>query len=77
VESAVADEIAAAVEVRPGLAAIAFNLAQLLDNPRAASRHAAAAKVLVGVLADLGKVGAPRRRSGLSVVRQMTEKGGA
>ena len=74
-ELAVREEIA--VESRPGLAATAVALAQLLDNPRARNQHPAAAKVLTGLLDELGKIGAPRRRSHLALVREMTEKGGA
>ena len=46
VELAVIEEIGFAVQARPGLAAIARQLEALLDNPRATSQHAAAAKVL-------------------------------
>jgi hypothetical protein len=77
VELAVREEIAPAVESRPGLAATALALAQLLDNPRARNQHPAAAKVLTQLLDELAKVGAPRRRSHLAVVREMTTKGGA
>ena len=45
-ELAVREEIALAVESRPGLAATAVAPAQLLDKPGAKNQHAAAAKVL-------------------------------
>jgi hypothetical protein len=77
VELGVREEIALAVESRPGLAAMAVALAQLLDNPRATNQYPAAAKVLTELLDELGKVGAPRRRSHLALVREMTENGGA
>jgi hypothetical protein len=77
VELAVRDEIAGAGDGRPGLAAVAVCLAQLLDNPQARNQAPAAAKVLVSLLNELGKVAAPRRRTQLSVIKSMTEKGGA
>ena len=77
VELGVREEIAGAVEARPGLAAMAVCLAQLLDNPRARNQHAATAKVLTHLLDELVKVGAPRRRSHLALVREMTKKDGA
>jgi hypothetical protein len=77
VESAVKDEIAGlAAEARPGLAQTALALARLMDNPKAINQYAAAAKVLVQLLDELGKAGAPRRRSHLALVREMTEKKG-
>jgi hypothetical protein len=42
----VVEEIALAVEARPGLGATALALARLLDNPRATNQYPAAAKVL-------------------------------
>jgi hypothetical protein len=72
VELAVREEIELAAESRPGLAATAVALAQLLDNPAARNQHAAAAKVLTNLLDALAKVGAPRRRSHLALVREMT-----
>jgi hypothetical protein len=77
VELGVLKEIGLAVEQRPGLAASAVALARLLDNPRTASQHPAAAKTLASLLDTLGKAGGTRRRSHLAVVREMTEKGGA
>jgi hypothetical protein len=64
-----------AAQARPGLAAAAICLAQLLDNPRAVSQHPSAAKVMVQLLDQVAKAGAPARRTGLSVVRDMTKKG--
>ena len=77
VELAVCEEIAGAVQARPGVAAVAVCLAQLLDNPQGRNQYAAAAKVLTGLLGELGKVGAPRRRSQLALVKSMTKEGGA
>ena len=77
VEAGVLAEIALAAEARPGLAAVAVCLAQLLDNPQGRNQYAAAAKVLTGLLGELGKVGAPRRRSQLALVKSMTKEGGA
>lgn len=77
VELAVCEEIAGVADARPGLAAVAVCLAQLLDNPQGRNQYAAAAKVLTGLLDELVKVGVPRRRSHLALVREMTEKGGA
>lgn len=76
-ELAVCEEIADAVHTRPGLAAVAVCLAQLLDNPQGRNQYAAAAKALTGLLNELGKVGVQHRRSHLALVREMTTKGGA
>jgi hypothetical protein len=70
-------EIADLAEVHPGLAQIALALARTMDNPRAVSSHAPAAKVLVALLDKLRSASALRRRGGLSLVRTMTEKGGS
>ena len=72
VELGVLEEIELAAESRPGLAEIALVLARLLDNPAARNMHPAAAKTLVNVLDVLVRVGAPRRRSHLALVREMT-----
>lgn len=62
---------------RPALVETALALARnVLDNPRAVSSHAAAARVLARLLDELRK-GAGRGRGGLKVVRAMTDKGGA
>jgi hypothetical protein len=74
VESGVQAEIGAVVAERPGLAAIALAMARLLDDPAARNQAPAASKVLVSVLDALGKVAAPRRRSHLALVREMTTK---
>jgi hypothetical protein len=75
VELGVREEIGLAGEARPGLAAMAIAMAQLLDNPRARNQAPAAAKVLTGLLDALGKAAVPRRRSHLALVREMTTKG--
>ena len=78
VESGVATEISdPAALARPGLAAAALELARLMDNPRAVSQKAAAAKALAGILAELHSASVRGRRGHLAVVRKMTEKGGA
>lgn len=77
VESGVQAEIGGVADARPGLAAVALAMARLLDDPAARNQAPAAAKTLVSVLDALGKVAAPRRRSHLAMVREMTVKGGA
>jgi hypothetical protein len=73
VESAVESELAGlAGQTRPGLVAVALELARVLDHPRAVSQKPAAAKVLVGVLDTLHK-GSDQRRGRLAVVRTMTD----
>lgn len=80
VESAVESEIAglAAAVARPGLAEVARALARnVLDNPRAVNQHAAAAGKLADIL-DRLRAASERGRCGhLTVVRTLTEKGGA
>jgi hypothetical protein len=71
VELGVHEEIAGAAEARPGLAAAAVCLAQLLDNPQGRNQYAAAAKVLVSVLDKLCSDSARHRRGGLALVRTM------
>jgi len=77
VEMAVATELEGlpAADSRPGLAALALAMGRVLDHPRALSSKPAAARQLARFLDDLHK-GSAARRGGLSVVRQMTEKGG-
>ena len=59
-----------AAESRPGLAAIAVRLAELLDNPLALPQHPAAAGRLIELL---GKLAQDQRRGGrLAAVREMT-----
>lgn len=77
VEQAVRIEAGFAAEARPGLAAMAFQLAALMDNPRATNQWPAASKVLANLLDQLQKVNAPKRRSHLALVKEMTSKGGA
>jgi len=76
VESAVEAELAGLAEDRPGLAQVALALARIMDNPKAVSSQASAAKVLIASLDKLHSVGAQNRRGRLSVVRTMTEPGG-
>ena len=52
-------EIGDSLEARPGLAQAALALARLLDNPRAISQQAAAAKVLATLLDKLHQAGRP------------------
>lgn len=59
-----------AVEARPGMAAIALRLAELLDNPLALPQHPAAAGRLVELLGRLSKE--QQRRGRLTAVRDMT-----
>jgi hypothetical protein len=78
VESGVEAEISGlAAEARPGLAAVALELARVMDNPKAVNQKAAAAKVLATTLDKLHAVSARGRRGNLALVRQMSEKGGA
>ena len=58
--------------LRPGLAAVALELARLMDNPRAVNQHAAAAKVLARLLDELASASARGRRGNLSLVKSMT-----
>ena len=61
-------------EHRPGLAAIAVKLAELLDNPLALPQHPAAAGRLVELLVKLTR---EQRRGGrLAAVRDMTSHSG-
>ena len=55
----------------------ALVVARVLDNPKAANQHAAAAKVLSALLDELRSASAQGRRGRLAVVRTLTEKGGA
>lgn len=78
VELAVALELAglsAAVD-QPALAAAAVAMGRLLDS-RAQSAKPSAARVLAPLLDDLHKASARDRRGGLSVVKAMTDPGGA
>jgi hypothetical protein len=78
VESGVAAEISdLAAEARPGLTQTALALARILDDPRATSQKPAAARVLTTLLEKLRSASARVRRGGLTLVRTMTEKGGA
>lgn len=65
------DELGVA-ESRPGLAAIALKLAELLDNPLALPQHPAAAGRLVELLGRLSKE--RQRRGNLAAVRAMTSR---
>jgi hypothetical protein len=66
-----------AAEARPGLTQTALALARILDDPRATSQKPAAARVLTTLLEKLRSASARGRRGGLTLVRTMTEKGGA
>ena len=57
---------------RPGLAAAAVALAEILDNPKAVSSQPAAAKVLSALLGKLRSVSAGGHRGRLTVVRAMS-----
>ncbi len=73
VESGVQAEIGGlATQARPGLAAMALSLAQLMDDPKARNQQPAAAKVLAGMLDALRSASAQGRRGNLAVVRAMT-----
>lgn len=74
VESGVREEIGLAVESRPGLAAVAVCLAQLLDNPQGRNQWAAAAKVLAGLLDTLSSVSARGSHGRLALVRNMSDR---
>jgi hypothetical protein len=77
VELGVRAELEGLSEARPGLAQVALALARILDNPKAVSQKAAAAKVLAGLLEKLRSVSAKGRQGGLAVVRAMAGQGGA
>jgi hypothetical protein len=77
VESGVQAELEGLTEARPGLAQVALALARVLDDPRATSQKAAAARVLVVLLDELRSASAPARRGHLAAVRTMSKKGGA
>ena len=74
VESAVQAELHTldAASDRPGLAQAALALARILDNPKAINQQPAAAKVLAGLLGELRKGSAQRRRGNLALVKSMT-----
>ncbi|KIQ15358.1 hypothetical protein RU01_15445 [Rhodococcus sp. MEB064] len=59
------------VAERPGLAAAARSMAQVLDNPAALPQHPAAAGRLAEILETLGK-GGRSRKGKLAAVREMT-----
>lgn len=61
-----------ATQARPGLAAMALSLAQLMDSPKAVSQQPGAAKVLAALLDKLRAASAQGRRGNLAVVRTMT-----
>ena len=71
VEAQLADLPAA--QDRPGLAAIAVRLAEVLDRPDAVPQHAAAAHRLVEVLSTL--TASSIRRTRLTAVRSLTQRG--
>ncbi len=61
-----------AAAARPGLAAMALSLAQIMDDPKARNQQPAAAKVLSALFDKLHRAGAQGRRGNLTVVRAMT-----
>ena len=78
VESAVSLEIEElGAHQRPGLAAAAFAMARILDNPKAVSSQPPAARMLSTLLDKLRSASAGRHRGNLAVVRAMTTNGGA
>ena len=62
---------APAAAERPGLAAVALALAEILDDPRHVATQPAAARQLVAILGVLSR--RSRRREALTAVRAMTE----
>ncbi len=60
-----------ATETRPGLAAVALSLAQLMDDPKARNQQAAAATVLASLLDKLRSASADGRGQ-LALVKSMT-----
>lgn len=52
-------------------------MGRVLDRSKAGNQHTAAAKVLAGLLDKLATASAGGRRGRLSMVKSMTEKGGA
>lgn len=76
VEQAVEAEVDGLMQPRPTLVAVAVAMARILDNSRVPTPKPPAAKVLVGVMDALHK-GSVQQRGRLSVVKAMTEKGGA
>jgi hypothetical protein len=77
VEAGVEAEIQGVADARPGLTQVALAMARLLDSSKAVNQHAAATKVLSGLLDKLATASAGGRRGRLSVIKSMTEKGGA
>jgi hypothetical protein len=59
-------------DARPGLTQTALALARIMDNPKAVSHQAAAAKVLTTLLDKLRSASGRGRRGNLSVVKSMT-----
>jgi hypothetical protein len=66
-----------ASEARPGLAQAALALARIFYNPRTVNQQPAPEKVLATLLTSYVSVSSRGRRGYLTVVRTMTEKGGA
>lgn len=71
---AVQQEIDSLISPRPGLAAVAVALAEILDNPKATSSKPAAANQLMRVLELLRKSSDGARRGRLAVVKSMTRE---
>lgn len=74
VEATQAEIDALGGEVRPGLAAAAISLAEVLDDPRALSTRPAAAAKLADLLEQMRK-SSSGRKSKLAAVRSMTKTG--
>ena len=71
---AVRQEIDSLVSPRPGLAAVAVALAEILDNPKATSSKPPAANQLMRVMELLRKSSEGARRGRLAVVKSMTRE---
>jgi hypothetical protein len=67
-------EIANLVSPRPGLAAAAIAMAEILDNPKATSTKPAAANQLMRVMEMLRKSSEGARRGRLASVKSLTSK---
>jgi hypothetical protein len=74
VVAAVRAELSAALAAaeRPGLAAVALALAEILDDPKQVATQPAAARQLVTILCTLSK--RTQRRGKLAVVKSMTNQ---
>jgi hypothetical protein len=71
---AVQQEIDSLVSPRPGLAAVAVAMAEILDNPKATSSKPPAANQLMRVMEMLRKSSEGARQGRLAAVRSLTSK---